>query len=193
MAHHSPKLPGRSIHGFTLLEVMVAVAIVGILSLMASTSLKRYISRMKVLGAVDDLRNAFQVARADATTNKHHSGVLLEVTNLRYLRFIDSTTGNIQNGRYASPERIVQGWTSLPATMVFYSIASSISPAAAPRTCGVGGSTSSSTAQSGQYSIVFRPDGSSWASFSAKMSTSSFSDTLTLSIVPPTGYVDLEK
>ena len=179
--------------GFTLLEIMIAVVIVGILSTMASVSLSRYNSRMKVLGAVDDLKNAFLIARSDACTHKHNSGVLLDVPNRRYLRFIDSTAGNVQNGRYAAGERILQAWTSLPSTMVFYSIASSVSPAAAPRVCGIAAPTTSSTTQSGQYSVVFRPDGSSWATFLAKLSTTSFSDTVSLSVIPPTGYVDLEK
>jgi len=179
--------------GFTIVEMLLVVVLVGILSALASVSLKTFNSKMKVRGSVDELRDAIQLAHSDAMTRRHNSGILVDVTNLRYLRFVDSSSSGASNGIYSTGERLIQVWTALPPQLAFYSVASSLSPTPILRKCDAAQTYTSGAAQSGQYSIVFRPDGTSWATFTAKLGMASTKDTFRLAVLPPTGYVVLEK
>ena len=175
------------------MEVMVVVVIIGILSSMASVLWTRFSGRINARGGMDELRNAIQLARSDAITRRRNSGILIDKDSLRYLRFIDSSATGAQNGRYDLGEVILQKWTKLPSKLVFFNIVSSIPTILPPQKCDQPASTSIATPQSGQYSIVFRSDGSSMGTFQAKLGVESFPDTFHLVVLPPTGWVLLEK
>ena len=194
MTRHSINFPGRKPHGFTLMEVMIGLVIVGILSAMASVTLKTINSKMKVQGSLDDLRNAIQLAHSNAMTQKHNSGILIDVPNHRYLRFVDSSGAGASDGLYSTGEAILQGWTALPSALVFYSVASSLSPTPILRKCDAAQTFTSGATQVGTYSIVFRSDGSSWAGFTAKLGVNGMTkDTIQLTVIPPTGYVAMDR
>ncbi|MBK8804507.1 MAG: GspH/FimT family pseudopilin [Fibrobacteres bacterium] len=175
--------------------MMVVVALVGILTGLVAISWKRITYKIKVLGAVEELRNAVQLARSDAVTKRRNSGLLLDVPARRYLRFIDSSNAPVSsNGRFDSGEVVTQDWTDLPAQMLLLSVSSSLSPVLAPRPCGSPAVPATRTTQSAQYSIVFRPDGSAWATLDARLGVESFpQDTFRLNVFPPTGLIQLEK
>jgi len=180
--------------GFTLVETMIVLVLVGILTGLAAVGWQRFTWQIKVRGAMDDLRGAIQLARSDAMTKRHNSGILIDVDGLRYLRFIDSSASGNADGLYNAGESVIQNWTSLPQTMFFYgSPASSISPTPPIRKCDQPATTSTGAAQTGMYSIVFRSDGSSWASFDAQIGVQSFTDKFHLFVLPSTGWIALEK
>jgi prepilin-type N-terminal cleavage/methylation domain-containing protein len=184
----------RFARGFTLMEVMIAMVIAGILSAMASVTLKTINSKLKVQGSLDDLRNAIQLAHSNAMSQKHNSGILIDVPNHRYLRFVDSSGAGASDGLYSTGETILQGWTALPSAMVFYNVASSLSPTPILRKCDAAQTFTSGATQVGTYAIVFRSDGSSWATFTAKLGVSTLTkDTFQLTVIPPTGYVTMDK
>lgn len=175
------------------MEMLVVLVIVGILCGLASVLWTRFSWKINARGGMDELRNAIQLARSDATTRKRSSGILIDTDSLRYLRFIDSSATGAQNGRYDPGEVILQRWTKLPRKLVFFDVKSSISATTSPPKCDQPASTTSATPQSGTYSIVFKSDGSSMAAFRAKLGIESFPDTFNLVVLPPTGWVLLEK
>jgi Tfp pilus assembly protein FimT len=176
-----------------MIEMIVVLALVSTLAGMGILGWKRLMWRVQAYGATDALRNALLLARSDAVTRKRHSGILIDRDSLRYLRFVDSSSSGAADGRYASGERLLQGWTPLPGKMVVHDMVSSITSAPTPRPCGTLAAKSAGAAQTGRYSVVFRPDGRSWATLAAKLGVSSFpADTFRILVLPPTGMVQLE-
>lgn len=96
--------------GFTLLEFMVVLAIVGILSGMGVVTWNKFLSRMKTTAEINELRDAIHQARSDAITRKRYSGILIDFSARRYSLFLDSsaTASTTRNGRYESGETILR-------------------------------------------------------------------------------------
>ena len=188
-----PRHSLRFRRAFTLAEMLVVFVLVSVLVGFGVLGWKRLTWRLQAIGATDEVRNALLAARSDAMSRKRHSGILVDRDSLRFLRFVDSSSTGASDGRYTQGERILQGWTPLPPKMVVYTMSSSITPAPSPRPCGSSGKSAATTTQSGRYSVVFRPDGRSWATFQAKLGVSSFpKDTFKILVLPPTGLVRLE-
>lgn len=182
--------------GFTMIEVLVTIAIVGILSGFLAVTWNKFSAKMRVSTALNEMRDAFLTARSDAITRKRYSGIVVDFPNRTYVRFLDSSSDatTSQNCRYEIDEAILQSWTALPANVQVYNTASSISPTYAIRNCDAAATSVAATVQTGAYSVVFRPDGSSCASLSAKIGIVGFpSDTFRLTVQPPAGLVTLEK
>jgi Tfp pilus assembly protein FimT len=172
-----------------MIEMMVVLVLVGLLAGMASSAWKKATGKMKAQADFDGLQKSLLLAKSDAITKKHHSGLLLDVGNKKYLRFVDSSNAGVQDGQYSVGERILQNWTQLSSDFKFFSIASSLSPLPSVRKCGTTASLSP-TNQSGVYSIVFRPDGTSWSSLSLNSGNNSIpNDTTRLYVIQASGLV----
>ncbi|MBK9575632.1 MAG: hypothetical protein IPK50_20910 [Fibrobacterota bacterium] len=171
------------------------LVLIGVLTGLASVSWKRVTYKIRVLGAVNELRNAIQLARSDAMTRRRHSGILIDTAGKRFLRFVDSSKLTaMSDGTFtASEDSVLQDWVDLPSQIVVYGLASSYTPLRQPRTCG-SASGASTTVRSGPlFPVVFRPDGSSWATFETRLGVQSFPrDTFRLIVFPPTGFVQME-
>lgn len=182
----------HSFSGFTLMEMIVVLVVIGTFASMAVPGWKRITWKLRAGGAIDEFRNAVMLAKSDAKTRRHCSGIFIDADNSKYLRFVDSNdvTG-APNGLYDAKEKILQGWTKFPPELKFEEVASSISPQPSPRVCGQAASVAS-VGQSGSYSVVFRPDGTSWATLAAKLTVRGFpKDTFRLSLFPTTGLLAL--
>jgi len=161
---------------------------------MAFSGWKRVMWRVQALGAADEFRSALQLARSDALARQRYSGVVIDPSSLRFLRFIDSSSSGAHDGRYDTGEIVIQNWKPLPAHMIVHSVFSSISAPVTLRSCGSAAITGTATAQSGTFSLVFGPDGRSLATFQAKLGIESFpKDTFRIEVLPPTGLVTLER
>lgn len=177
-----------------MIEVLVVVVLVGIMAAMASVGWKRVMWRVRSTGAAEDLRYALMLARSDSRTCDCNTGVFFDAPNRRYLRFVDSTGNDVRDGLYTPGERVLQDWTELPGRMLVYSVNSSIAPTIPLRACGAAATTPAASAQSGTFSVVFRPNGQCLSTFTAKFGIESFpNDTFRIEILPPTGLVTMER
>jgi len=174
--------------------VAVVLAMVGIVAAMGATAWKRLVWNVQARGAVEEFRDAILLARSDAVTRKRNSGIFIDASRMRYMRFVDSSSLGEADGRYQSGETVLHDWTNLPQRLLNHEITSSLSPDPTPRACGTSASaTTLPTEPPGSYSIVFRPDGRAWATLQAKLGVETFpTDTFRLNVFPPTGLVTLE-
>jgi hypothetical protein len=161
---------------------------------MGVASWKRSTWRLQARGAIEEFRDAILLARSDAVTRKRNSGIFIDASAMRYLRFVDSSSIGESDGRYQSGETILQTWAPLPRRLLGYEFTSSLSPDPLPRDCRSAASPSTTSAEPpGSYSLVFRSDGRAWATLQAKLGVESFpNDTFRLNVLPPTGLVTLE-
>lgn len=179
-----------------MVELLVVIAIIGILSGILGVTWNKFSDKMRVTTAIRDLRSSVIVARSDAMTRKRYSGIVIDFSGRKFMRFVDSsaTAATTRNCRYEIGETILQTWMSLPPQVQVFQSASSISPDPPIRKCDVASSAVVAAAQTGAYAVVFRPDGSSCAALSAKIGITGFpSDTFRLTVQPPAGLVTLEK
>lgn len=194
MSNATLRHPERARQGFTLIEALLVVALIGIVSAMAYSGWKRVMWRVQSVGGASELRDALMLARSAARTSQSHVGVFFDPPNRRFLRFLDSSGSDLHDGRYVVGERVLQGWKPLPAKMLFHQVNSSIAPSVPLRPCGGTAVAVSPTVQSGTFSVVFRPSGQSMATFSAKLGVESFpKDTFRIEILPSTGLVTMER
>ncbi|MEK7392893.1 MAG: hypothetical protein AAB214_10025 [Fibrobacterota bacterium] len=180
--------------GFTLVELMIVVVGGGLLSVMAGVYWNKFTSKMKVSNGVKELRSAILSVKSDAVTRRRYSGIQIDFAQRRYMVFVDSsaTSSTTRNCRWDAGETMLKNWSSLSSKIQFSQIASSISPEPPIRDCGTA-ATSATQVQTGVYSVVFRPDGSSCATLSVKAGSLEVpSDTFRLTVLPATGLVQVE-
>ncbi len=174
-----------------MIELAIVVVLVGILSTMAITGWNRLMWHVRALGAAQEFRDAVLLARSDAVTKKRHSGIVIEPAQMRYLRFLDD---KVNNGRYDASETLLQEWQAFPTSLIVDSIGSTMSPDPQPVACDGSPSSTNSSSQAVTYSLVFQPDGRSWADLRVKLGVRSFpDDTFFVDVLPATGLVQLRR
>jgi len=67
----------RSQSGFTLIELMITIAVLGILAVIAVPTFRALIEKGRLRGAADDVMNLISVARAEAIKRQHSVSVAL--------------------------------------------------------------------------------------------------------------------
>lgn len=171
--------------GVTLMELLVVVALVGLVSSFAVGSFRKVQAKSQARSSIEDFVVALHLARSDATARQRRSGVVIAQdtansfvsagaarTGLRYLRFVDSDLGT--QGAYDATDTIIQGWTPLQGRAFAYSIASS-------------------GLSAGTVSLVFHTDGSLDNDLRMDIGIADFPDTFHLGLLPATGLATLER
>ncbi|MEM1311152.1 MAG: prepilin-type N-terminal cleavage/methylation domain-containing protein [Cyanobacteria bacterium P01_D01_bin.71] len=105
------RLPPRSLQGFTLLELMAIVVILGVLAAIAALSWTKYLANREVTAARDELRSGILEAQNSAITHR---------TSWRFsLREVDDHLEWTVHPNSLSWED-VEGWKSLSPQVVLY-------------------------------------------------------------------------
>jgi len=93
--------------GFTLLELIIGIVIIGILGAIAIPGFARYGSDMRLKGVVGDLKSDMALAKLRAIRENAAVALLFDTANNRYTFFVDNGAGGgvagdwIQNGSEA--------------------------------------------------------------------------------------------
>ena len=178
--------------GFTLIELVIVLVIVGIVSAMAITGWNRLMWHVQALGAAQEFRDAILLARSDALTKKRNSGILIDQAGMRYKRFVHLNTAN--GGYDETNDSTLQDWVSFPSTLIIESIKSNWSPDPVPEPCDASAPALDYSAQVGNYAVVFKPDGRSWATLDVQLGVRTFpADTFFIGVLPPTGLVQMRR
>jgi prepilin-type N-terminal cleavage/methylation domain-containing protein len=103
--------------GFSLMEMIVVVAIIGILALISAPAFLRMINRYKLTGTAREVNSLMQAARLEAIKLNAPAQVNYEAANNRFIAWIDMN----QDGLLASPpDRLLAGIVPIPAKVEFW-------------------------------------------------------------------------
>ncbi len=158
-------------HGFTLLEMVIVVVIIGILSSMAVGGWKTISTKMRSHSAIADLAMQLRRARSDAMARSRYSGFVIDLTGKRYMRFVDQESGG---SRYMwdSGDQTLTSWQALDNALVIDS-----------SWCG--------QTSSGKLSVVFDPQGNAQAGLYLRAKAGT--QVQELSVLPIPGTVKLKR
>jgi prepilin-type N-terminal cleavage/methylation domain-containing protein len=87
-------------NGFTLLEIVVVVAIIGVIALCAVPSFANYRRRASIIAAADELRGIFRLVRSRAIARNRNAGVKFTQTNKgewQYTIYDDGNGDGVRN------------------------------------------------------------------------------------------------
>ncbi|MFN0160374.1 MAG: GspH/FimT family pseudopilin [Burkholderiales bacterium] len=129
---HSPS-PSR--HGFTIIELLIVIVVIGVLMTIAAPQLRQMIISNQVRSVTADLVNDLAVARSEAgklgqrvvlcpttTQNQALNSIVCAASNnwsTGWIAFVDSTTVDNQRTTSGTPETILRIKEGLPASVSF--------------------------------------------------------------------------
>ncbi len=90
--------------GFTLVELMITVAVLGIILSVAVPQLKSYILKNRFNGAVIDMLGAFREARSTAVERNSDIVFQINTRNRTYQAFMDDGAGSADNNNDGIPD-----------------------------------------------------------------------------------------
>jgi prepilin-type N-terminal cleavage/methylation domain-containing protein len=136
---HVPERPER---GFSLVEMLIVVAIVGVMAAVALPNIGQYIRNYKIKGGAQVVAGEFQAARSRAIMSNTNLGVSFVVVDRETFRFvhedIEATSPERLSGLKRLPSGVVFAPTALAdpgPTLRFQRLGGFCNPAASSTTC----------------------------------------------------------
>jgi len=109
---NDPLVPERPERGFSLVEMLIVVAIVAVLGAVALPNIGQYIRNYKIKGAAQMVAGSLQAARSRAIMSNTNLGVSFVVVGQDAYRFVQ------EDIEVASPQRL-SGLQRLPSGVIF--------------------------------------------------------------------------
>jgi type II secretion system protein H len=142
MANDAP-VPSRPDRGFSLLELLIVVAIVSIMAAVALPNIGRYIRNYKIKGAAQEVAGELQSARNKAIMTNTNSGVSFVVVDKDNYRFVQEDMTSAQPDRLSTLKTLPQGvefvvpptLTNRGPTLRFLRLGGFCNPAVTSSTC----------------------------------------------------------
>ena len=101
--------------GFTLVEVVVVVAILGIIAAIGTTGVLRSLPAMRLKSAARDIFSAAMQAKAEAVRRGENVTILFDTANNTWLMFLDSDNDEVAD----AGETVLLAATPLPPRVTF--------------------------------------------------------------------------
>lgn len=98
---------GRLVSGFTMLEMMIIIVIIGIVAAMAIPSFLRTMPKLEARSTARNILNYVRLARSKAVAEGSQFGVYIDTSNRRYVLFKD--TINPAQQTYNEGDSLVTG------------------------------------------------------------------------------------
>lgn len=106
--------------GFTLVELMVVIALIGIMATLAIPSFISWVPNYRLKGATQLLYSSFQKARLEAVKRNTNVGISFSTANGTYQVFVDDGTGGgISGNATRDGSESILSQNSLPASCSF--------------------------------------------------------------------------
>jgi prepilin-type N-terminal cleavage/methylation domain-containing protein len=109
---NDPLVPESPERGFSLVEMLIVVAIVAVLGAVALPNIGQYIRNYKIRGAAQDVAGSLQAARSRAIMSNTNLGVSFVVLDTDTYRFVQ------EDIETTSPQRL-SGLRRLPSGVIF--------------------------------------------------------------------------
>ena len=142
------RLPWKRQTGFTLIEMLVVLGVIGILILISVPTFLRMMNRYRLTGTTREVASLMQAARLEAIKLNTPAQVNYDATTNTFMAFVDMDRDNALSGA----DRILAATVIIPATVSFQGPGD-----AAPNGANAIDGWDDAPAQLGP---IFRPDGS---------------------------------
>ena len=99
----------RPDRGFSIVEMVIVVAIVGVLAAVAFPNIAQYTKNYRIRGAAQEVAGELQAARSKAIMTNTNNGVSFVVVDRDSYRFVQEDLPNTQPERLSGMKNLPQG------------------------------------------------------------------------------------
>jgi len=139
---NAARTPERPERGFTLVEMLIVVAIVAVMAAVALPNIGQYIRNYKIKGAAQEVAGELQAARSRAIMSNTNLGVSFVVLDRDTYRFVQEDIPATDTQRFSALRKLPSGVIFVPSgftdpgpTLRFHRLGGFCNPAALSGSC----------------------------------------------------------